>query len=109
MANPNTLRQSTHSIESGKIEEFLSLKASQQALKERLQQVEAALGTAESEIMHAIDAGADSPIGYDLAITETARRYPAWKQHFIDHVGKAEADIVLQETAPTITRRLVVK
>lgn len=109
MANPKPLHHSAHIIEAGKIQEILSLRESRKALQERLQCIERSLDTIETDVIEALDAGAISPPGTALSILEHERRYPAWKQHFIDYAGKHEADIILEETVPTVTRKLVIK
>jgi hypothetical protein len=44
-----------------------------------------------------------------VRIQENVRRYPAWKEHFLSRLGKAEADTILEATTPTVHKKLVIE
>jgi hypothetical protein len=44
-----------------------------------------------------------------VTIRDIARRFPAWKEHFIELAGKSAADQVLEGTEAKVYRNLVVK
>lgn len=109
--HPNTsLSQSnTQSITSAQIEQLLAMRETQKGLKERLKLMDEAVEKAEETIIDMVCKGADTfACGFEVRIQELERRYPAWKEHFISRLGKAEADSVMENTAPVMHRKLVV-
>lgn len=105
-----TQTQLKQSLSTADIENILALRESQKALKARLDLIVRALDTAENKIVQSIESGADlAHCRFSLSIHEISRRYPAWKEHFISHCGKVEADQVLESTTPTIHKKLEIK
>lgn len=110
--NQSSLRKSpqTNAIANSQLEHLLAMREAQKGLRHRLKLMDDAIEKAESEIMEQLDCGVDlSACGYELSIQETVRRYPAWKEHFISRMGKEVADSVMENTAPVLHRKLVVK
>lgn len=106
--NPNTLTQPV--LNPVDIEKLLAMRETQKSLKQRLALIEEAISQAECLIISSIDAGADlSRCGYSVEIQESSWHYPAWKEHFISRLGKEAADAVLDCTAPTVHRLLVIR
>lgn len=109
MKNPQ-VHQSKPTVEKIQIEKILAMRESQKALRDRLALIEQAISDAEKEVIGLVEAGADlSQAGYAISVSSSERRYPAWKEHFIEFAGKQKADQILEETEPTLYRRLVVK
>lgn len=106
----NTLAKATPSTTAFiNLEKILAMREAAKMLKERLATVENSLDQAEQEIMEAVDAGADfSALGYEVAIQESSRRYPKWKEEFLSRLGKSAADAVTESTPATIYRKLVI-
>lgn len=98
------------SIAPSEVDKILAMRETQKALKDRLAFMEEAVKRAEAELIAAIDSGADtSLLGCQVSVESIERRYPAWKEHFISRLGKAETDAVMESTAPTMHRKLVIK
>lgn len=92
------------------LEQLIAMRETQRSLKDRLELMDKAISEIEGRIIAQIDSGADfSRFGYSIAIQESSRRFPAWKEHFIGRLGKAEADAVLEATPATIYRKLVIR
>ncbi len=95
--------------EASNVEWLLALRESYQALKKRLDAMEETVDELESGIIAQVESGLDFSIfGYEIKVQESTRRYPAWKEHFIERLGKSEADSVLAATKPTILKKLVI-
>lgn len=97
-------------VTSVQVERLLATRETYQALKKRLDAMAETLNELETEIIAQIEEGMDfSRLGYHVRVQETVRRYPAWKEHFLSYVGKAEADAVLEATPPIIHKKLIVE
>lgn len=111
--NPtNTLRKAPQRevLSQADVEKLLALKETQKALKERLEVMDQAIRESEESILAQITRGADAThCGYAVSVQTIERRYPAWKEHFIEKLGKSAADAVLIATEPTVYRRVVIK
>ena len=106
--NPGALLKPV--LSQSEVDQYLSLKETQDALKKRLTLIEDALTAVETSIIEQIEGGIDtSRCGYLVSVKTVERRYPAWKEHFINHIGKAVADKILEQTEPKIYRNLLVK
>lgn len=98
------------SISAVEIERLRAMRETYQALKKRLDTVTKTVDELESQVISQVEAGTDfSAMGYLVRIQETIRRYPAWKEHFLSRVGKAEADAILEATPPTIDKKLIIE
>ncbi len=96
-------------VEGANIERLLALRETYQALKKRLDAMEATVDELETDLIAQVEAGVDFSIfGYEVKVQESTRRYPAWKEHFLARVGKAEADAILESTTQTILKKLVI-
>lgn len=92
------------------IEMLLSQREAEKRLKHLLERVQESLREIEDDLVARLDRGADvSGCTYALRIRESARRFPAWKEHFINLAGKDAADQVLEQTEPKMFRNLVVE
>jgi hypothetical protein len=93
-----------------KINEYLALKESIAALKRRTETLVKLADQAEEIIVSKLDFGADfSASGFLLSVRQTEKRFPAWKEHFIEACGKQDADRVLESTEAKLYRDLVIK
>jgi hypothetical protein len=110
--HPNSSRTQSNpqSVTNAQIEQLLAMREAQKGLKDRLKLMDDAIDTAETALIAQISNGADlSKCGFDVRIQETERRYPAWKEYFIEKLGKGAADAILVATEPTVHRRVVIK
>lgn len=92
--------------------ELQQLKAKKDArsqLKKKLAEVEDDLKCQEQSLIEMIDNGAEVLSDREVNIKKTERRYPSWKEHFINDCGKDMADEVLELTAPKVHRELIIK
>lgn len=106
--NPGALEDTA--VVNSDIEHVLSLREARANLKKKLEMVDTAIEDAEQAIMTAIENGADlSHCQYTVDVKEVTKRYPAWRDHLIQHLGKAKADQILEETEPKVYRNLVIK
>jgi len=103
--NPDALRKIT--VTNIEVEQLLALRETQKELKRRLELVDQSVESAEQAIVSKLDSGADlTACGFGLEVKECERRYPAWKEHFIELAGKDAAHRVLAQTDPKIYRNL---
>lgn len=113
MQHPNQVLKhpsTSTTVEKSQIEQILALRESRKALADRLELIEKSLSEAETQIIFAIDSGANvANAGYAVSISETERRYPKWKEEFISVAGKAAADKVLEATPANVYRKLIIK
>lgn len=106
--NSNALNKPV--ITSTEINEYLALKESISALKRRIEVLTKSTDKLEETIVSKLDFGGDaSACGYLLSVRQSEKRFPAWKEHFIQACGKQEADRILESTESKIYRDLVVK
>lgn len=97
-------------ITSTEINEYLALKESIAALKRRIETLTKSTDKLEETIVSKLDFGADaSTCGFLLSIRQSEKRFPAWKEHFIQTCGKQEADRVLESTEAKVYRDLIIK
>ena len=76
-------------------------------LEQELKKVKADYAPAEGKIIEARLRGISLQLGSPaFKVVETSRRVPRWKEMFILRLGLAEADRVIYETMPTMTRHL---
>jgi hypothetical protein len=88
----------------------MAMRETQRALKDRLELMDRSIKDAETNLIAQIEAGADiTQCGYDVSVQAVERRYPTWKEHFIESLGKDAADAVLEATKPTVYKRVVIK
>lgn len=96
-------------ITNKEIEILASYVAQKVELAKQLRALEVAIESAETELKEAIQSG--TPIvslEYTVAINETSRRSPSWKSEFEKLAGKAAAQQVLENTAPSVTQHIVI-
>ncbi len=97
-------------VTSIEVNEYLALKESIAALKRRIETLTESQNKLEATIVKKLDFGADtSSCGFHLSVSQTERRFPAWKEHFIESCGKEKADRVLESTEAKIYKNLVIK
>jgi hypothetical protein len=110
--NPNRLQKPNRApqITQAAVESILAMRETQRALKDRMELMDRSIKDAEAGLIAQIEAGADvNQCGYAVSIQAVERHYPAWKEHFISKLGKAAADAVMDDTAPVVYQRLVIK
>lgn len=97
-------------VTSTEINEYLALQESIAALKRRIETLTKSQDQLEESIVTKLDFGADtSACGFLLSVSRKERRFPAWREHFIQACGKEKADQVLESTEAKIYRDLVIK
>jgi hypothetical protein len=90
------------------IKAILSLREKTSALKVELKTLEGILENRESDLLNQHERGLKTPIGFEIVKKEVERRYPKWKEHFINIAGSSAADQVLADTTPTVSTYLVI-
>lgn len=97
-------------ITSTEINEYLAIQESIAALKRRIETLTKSQDKLEETIISKIDFGADtSTCGFLVSVRHSQKRFPAWREHFIQVCGKEEADRVLECTEAKTYRDLVIK
>lgn len=86
-----------------------SLREQKKALQNRLEATDVDLKYLELSLIQALEAGSTNPQGFSLEVKETLRRYPRWRDLWVQEFGLASAEKALDETEPTITQNLVIK
>lgn len=90
------------------VTKLLNLRDSKSFLKKRLEQIDVDLSTAEEELITRIEAGARIESHYPVSIKTSERRYPSWKDAFINVVGETEAKKITDSTEPTISKSIII-
>jgi len=107
MDQPNFIRAS---INQEQIAKIMELKRTQQQLKDELAQIEKAIAQEESDLMEALEFGADtSNCGYKIELRTYQRRYPSWRDEFIARLGREAAVTFYKATEPRTYRKLVIQ
>ncbi len=104
-----TVARKTASISEEMLESLLAQRQTRDSLRKRLEMLDAAIESSESEVISLLESGATQPAGYEIEVKVTERRYPSWKSHFAEIAGAEETERVLRETIPTITKSLIVR
>lgn len=90
------------------VENVLALRKTREDLQRRLDAIEAALSKSESQLIGLIESGITTD-AYSLGVAVTMKRFPAWKEAFIQRCGKAAADAVTESTPAREYKKLVIK
>ena len=96
-------------VNSQDIETVLRLRRAYDAQKKRLEIAENALVEFEKDIMARISAGAAVISPHEVSIRTVERRNVPWKSVAAELIGHEAAEAILQNTAPSISYRLLVK
>lgn len=101
----------TNKIDLLDIEQLLAMRDAQRALKDRLGRLETSLEAIEGTLIALIEGGgADlSAIPYAVEVKRIERRYPHWKQIYIEIAGSKAAADILEQTSPTVSKTLLIK
>lgn len=92
------------------IEVLAKIQAEYRAAKEQMERLKSEMDDYEANLVAQLDDGAAIACHRHLLyVRETERRFPAWKEHFIEFVGKEATDRVLNATEPKLYRNLVIK
>lgn len=92
------------------IENIVAMRETAKSIKERLEILQETIKNQEREIINKLDQGADVlSRGLLISVSETNKRFVAWKEVFIDACGKEAADQALEATEPTTYRNLIIK
>lgn len=86
-----------------------TLNEMEKAIERRLEATKADRRLLEASLIERIECGVSLPIGFDAQIKTTERRYPHWREIFIERHGVAQAEALLSATQPSISKRLVLK
>ena len=90
------------------IEQVLALRRTFEAQKKRLEMAENALNEAEQNIMVRINTGAAVISPHQVSLKSIERRNVGWKSVLVEHIGHEAAEAILNDTAPTVTYRLLI-
>lgn len=91
------------------IQTYLTFKEERDKLKKKLKEMDEGIKSLEQNYIEIIQNGGEVLSERILEVKEVSKRYPAWKEHFIDKCGKQEADKVLEITEPKSYLKLVIK
>jgi hypothetical protein len=86
-----------------------TLYESEDALERRLEAIKMDRKSLETSVIERLEFGSSTPRGFQADIRTIERRYPHWRELFIERHGVAEAEKILGETIPSISKRLIVK
>lgn len=92
------------------VNEYLAMRESIAALKRRIELLTESLDQSEQNLIAKIDLGANTDAcGFLLSVRESEKRFPAWKEHYIEACGQEKAERILKSTEPKLYRDLVIK
>lgn len=86
----------------------MSLRESKTCIKKRLEQIDSDLAALEDDLIAKIESGARIESPHSICVKSTERRCPSWKDAFINVAGEPEAKKVINSTAPTILKSIVI-
>lgn len=99
---------SNASITDADVIKVMNLRESKAFIKKRLEQIDSDLAAFEDEMIARIENGASIESRHLVSIKISERRYPSWKDAFISVAGAPEAKKVIDSTAPTISKLIVI-
>lgn len=113
MQNQNTQTAKVSALSYATVTDFdvtrlMNFLESKAFLKKRLEQIDAHLETLEKELIARIEAGARINSRFPISVRTTERRYPSWKEAFVKVAGESEAKKIVDSTAPTISKSIVI-
>jgi hypothetical protein len=83
------------------VKKLITLKEELKSLDTRVEILKETIKDRELLFAKALRRGFDSSrLKWDLTIQTIQKRYPAWKEHFINAMGKTMADKILKKTKP---------
>lgn len=96
-------------ISTQEIQNLLVLREAYKALKEKMDLMERSVNEIEDKIIGEVELGLkpDSNL-FQLNVSQTVRRYPKWKEHFVAFAGPVQAENILEATPPTISKKLLI-
>jgi hypothetical protein len=104
------LQISSPIVTNAEVAQILVLREAKESLKRRFELIEQSLDEAEAIVIAKLDAGALlDGCAHQVEIKISERRYPAWRDHFVNLAGKDLADQVLKDTPAKVYRHLMVK
>lgn len=109
--NQNTkilAESSVGSITEIEVMKLINLRESKTFIKKRLEQIDADLAALEVDMIARIECGARIESPHPICVKTSERRYPSWKDAFITAAGEQEAKKVIESTAPTISKSIVI-
>lgn len=99
---------SVGSITEIEVMKLINLRESKGFIKKRLEQIDADLTALEDDLVERIESGAGIESSHPICVKTSERRYPSWKDAFITAAGEQEAKKVIESTAPTISKSIVI-
>lgn len=101
------LTKKNHTVAQSALVAILNKHQEVEALKKQYETQKAVLEAQEEQIIRAIEDGHKVADGQRTASIKTVtRRVVAWKQEFINRIGKAVADRLTAEVEPTVYKKL---
>lgn len=95
-------------VNAQEINQLLSLRKVAEVQRRRLEMATATLEAVEEDLMSRIEAGATVISVHEVEIKLIERRNVGWKQVASEALGHEAVEKILNDTVPTITRRLLV-
>lgn len=99
---------SATSITDVEVMKLMNLRESKTFIKKRLEQIDSDLTALEDDLIARIESGARIESRHPISIKTSERRCPSWKEAFITVAGEPEVKKVIDSTAPTITKSIVI-
>ena len=96
-------------VTASEIEQILTLRSTYDSMKKRMEMAENALVQAETEVMDRIQSGAMVRSDRDVQLKSVERRNVPWKSVVSSLIGHERTEAILNETAPSISYRLLIK
>lgn len=97
------------SLTEEQVREFFQINEEVKTLKSKLQAAEEDRDQKQALIYEALKNGAKTDhLTYDCVSKESERRYPPWKEHFIQFAGQKKADLILKKTQPIVYNTVIV-
>ena len=87
---------------------ILNLRESKNFMKSRLEQIEDELSVLETRMVELIELNMPIVSRHIVNVKVSERRYPSWKDAFINYCGEQESKKIVASTTPTISKSIVI-
>jgi hypothetical protein len=102
----STLRK--NEITDNEVARILTLREMKKVLSKKLDKVDKDLKGAENDVIQLMEGGAEIDTSYNIAINETSKTYPKYKEELEKRLGINIVDEIIKTTQPRIFKKLVI-
>ncbi|POB13862.1 hypothetical protein [Halobacteriovorax sp. DA5] len=91
------------------LQQIIKLRETKKILQDQLKDMTDNLHHLEESVISKLKDGCINLTTKQLTIKESQRRFPSWKEHFIEKCGKQMATVIIENTEPKRYETLTIK